>query len=61
MFYRGNVFGANKYFSQELESSVEVCTAKRKFLDNLGHTIVELDTILYYTKLGIRVASGASE
>ena len=71
VFDRSHLFEPNEHFFQKFESSLEVQRAKRKFLDNLGHNILELYDILVqillttskteiyiqYSKLGIRVAS----
>ena len=70
-FDRSNIFQLNEHFFLKLESSLEVCRAKRKFSGNPGHDILGLYNILvqirfttskrkhdiFYSKLGIRVAS----
>ena len=73
-FYRTNLNRMRVSF-QNLESSLEVQRAKRKFSDNYGHNILEHGNVLIntrltiskktddiqYSKLGIRLASRVPE
>ena len=45
-FAKTNFFEPNEDFFPEIESSLEVLGAKRKFSDNLGYNILELYNVL---------------
>ena len=46
-----NFFETNDNFFQKVQSSLEVWRAKRKFSDNLGDNILELNNVLAEVRL----------